>query len=253
MTGSPNHPIPPDLSSIRQQLAETVGPAPWYWETFPAFQSAAGQRFVWTYHGEQGPLGYLVTLALEQEPDKPRLALNTYCRPFLASPQCLGIWCPEGRSIRLAAFAPDQLRAFDLAEIAGWFKQSSDRIYSASPPVADFEVPLSLKAGMHKVDVPPEFATVDELIVPSSYRMTNNTIAQDDPAFALFVIYLQAGLVEVLPQKWFTAAQYEVGKQWITRAGRDRESHRIFGECFDVGTFLLEEDGCRLAEWVKRS
>src|SRR5262249_3356551 len=65
--------------------------------------------------------------------------------------------------------------------------------------------------------------------------------------------YLQAGLVEVLPQRWFTAAQYRIGQQWITRAARDPDSRRIFGECFGVGTFLLEEDGCWLAEWLERS
>jgi hypothetical protein len=238
----------PNLASIRQQLERTAGPAPWYWKTFPASHSAAGQRFVWTHQGEQGPVGYVVSLALEQEPDKLRLALNTYCRPFLVSPHRLGIWCPEGRNIRLACFDPDQLIAFDLAEIAGWFKRSSDRIYSATPPIADFEVPLTLGPGMHKINVPPELATVDELIVPTSYK----AISKDDPAFALFVLYLQAGLVEVLPQKWFTAAQYQVGKQWISRVARDQESHRIFGECFDVGTFLLKEDGCRLADWMER-
>jgi hypothetical protein len=89
---------------------------------------------------------------------------------------------------------------------------------------------------------------VDELIVPTSYKAMSN----DDPAFALFVFYLQAGLVEVLPQKWFTSAQYRVGQQWISRAARDAESHRIFGECFGAGTFLLEEDGCRLAEWIEK-
>jgi hypothetical protein len=201
---------------------------------------------VWTHHGEQGPVGYVVSLALEQETDKVRLALNTYCRPFLASPGRLGIWCPEGRSIRVACFDPDQLDGFDLPEIAGWFKQSSDRIYAKTSPVAEFEVPLGLGPGMHKIEVPAELATVDELIVPTSYKAMSN----DDPAFALFVLYLQAGLVEVLPQKWFTASQYQVGKQWISRAGRDQESHRIFGECFGAGTFLLEEDGCRLAEWI---
>jgi hypothetical protein len=236
----------PNPASIRQQLDRIVGPAPWYWKTFPAFHSGTGQRFGWTHHGEQGPVAYLVSLALEQEPDKLRLALNTYCRPFVVSPQVLGIWCPEGRNIRLACFDPDQLKAFDLAEIAGWFKQSSDRIYAKTPPVAEFEVPLTLGPGMHKIDVPRELAMVDELIVPTSYKATSN----DDPAFALFVFYLQAGLVEVLPQKWFTAAQYQVGKQWISRAARDQESHRIFGECFGAGTFLLEEDGCRLAEWI---
>jgi hypothetical protein len=238
----------PNSTSIRQQLDRTVGPAPWYWKTFPAFHSASRQHFVWTHHGEEGPVGYVISLALEQEPERPRLALNTYCRPFVVSPDCVGIWCPEGRNIRFAGFHPAQMQAFDLAEVAGWFKQSSDRMYAKTPPVADFELPLNLGPGMHKVEIPPQLAAIDELIVPTSYRATSS----DDPAFALFVLYLQAGLVEVLPQKWFTAAQYQVGKQWISRAARDRESHRIFGECFGAGIFLLEEDGCSLAEWIER-
>lgn len=236
-------------SRLRDLLSKTIGPSPWYWKTFPALTSTAGQRFVWTHQGDEGPLGYVVTLALEQEPDKPRLALNTYCRPFLVAPSYLGIWCPEGRNLRLTCFDPDTLKAFELAEVAGWFKQSADRIYARTEPIADFEVPLMLGAGTHKIDVPAELATVEELIVPTSFKAMSN----DDPAFALFVFYPHAGLVDVLPQKWFTAAQYRVGQQWITRAARDPESHRIAGECFGVGTFLLEEDGCRLERWVERS
>jgi hypothetical protein len=237
-----------DAARARTILSATVGPAPWYWQTFPTFQSHSGQRFVWTHHGTEGPVAHLVTLGLEQETAMARLALNTYCRPFLLAPSFLGIWCPEGRNIRLACFDPDQLKAFDVAEVAGWFKQSSERIYSATAPIAEFDLPLSLTAGTHKIEIPTDFSAIDELIVPTSYK----PMTQDDPAFALFVFYLQAGLVEVLPQKWFTGAQYQVGQQWITRAARDPESHRILGECFGVGTFLLEEDGCRLAEWVER-
>jgi hypothetical protein len=236
-------------SRLREILSHTIGPAPWYWKTFPAFVSNAGPRFVWTHHGDQGPLGYVVSLALEQARENPRLALNTYCRPFLIPPSHLGVWCPEGRSLRLTCFDPDQLKAFDLEEIAGWFKPSADRIYAVTEPVADFEVRLDLPAGTHKIEVPAAFGGVEELIAPTSYKAMSN----DDPAFALFVFYPHAGLVEVLPQKWFTASQYEVGRQWITRAGRDPESHRIFGECFGAGTFLLEEDGCRLERWVERS
>jgi hypothetical protein len=237
-----------DTSRARKILSATIGPAPWYWQSFPSFRSTSGQHFVWTHHGTDGPLAHLVTLGLEQETDKARLALNTYCRPFLVPPHSVGVWCPEGRNVRLTCFNPDQLQAFDLAEVAGWFKQSSDRIYAKTAPVADFEVPLSLGPGTHKISVPTELATLDELIVPTSYK----AMSKDDPAFALFVIYLQARLVEVLPQKWFTEAQYRVGQQWITRATRDVESQRIVGECFGVGTFLLEEDGCRLAEWLER-
>jgi hypothetical protein len=238
-----------DASRAKKILSTCIGPAPWYWQTFPVFHSISKQRFAWTHHGTDGPIAHLVTLGLEQEPDKARLALNTYCRPFLVPPHFVGLWCPEGRNIRLTCFDPDQLKAFDLAEVAGWFKQSSDRIYAATPPIADFEIPLTLAPGTHNISVPKELRAVDELIVPTSYKAMSN----DDPAFALFVFYLQAGLVEVLPQKWFTAAQYRVGEQWIPRAARDPESQRIVGECFGVGTFLLEGDGCRLAEWIERS
>jgi hypothetical protein len=236
-------------SRLRDILARTIGPTPWYWKTFPQVNPPSGQRFAWTHHGSEGPLGYVVSLGLVGELDKSRVAMNTYCRPFFVPPSLLGIWCPEGRSIRLTCFDPGQLKAFDLAEIAGWFKQSSERIYAATAPIAELEVPLGLEPGLHKLEVPAELRSVDELIAPTSYPAKGS----DDPAFALYVFYLQAGLVEVLPQKWFTASQYQVGKQWIPRAARDPESHRIFGECFGVGSFLLEEDGCRLDRWMERS
>jgi hypothetical protein len=235
-------------SRLKDLLQRTIGPTPWYWETFPAFHSISGERFVWTHHGEQGPLAYLVSLGLELEPERPRLALNTYCRPFFVPPSQLGIWAPEGRSIRVTCFDPDQLKAFELAEIAGWFKPSSERIYAATTPIADCELSLALTAGTHKIEVPPELRGVDEVIIPTSYPAKT----PDDPAFALYVVYPQAGLVEVLPQKWFTVSQYEVGKQWITRAARDPESQHIFGECFGTGSFLLQEDGCRLERWLEK-
>lgn len=234
---------------LRAMLAATVGPTPWYWETFPAPHSTSGRRLVWTHHGNEGPLGYLVSLALLQEPEKPLLTLNTYCRPFPVPPAHLGIWCPEGRSLRFVCFDPDQLKAFDFAEIAGWFKPSGERIYSATAPLADFEIPLDLAPGTHKLSVPPELQSVEEIIVPTSYPAKS----ADDPAFALYVFYPHAELVEVLPQRWFTASQYEVGRKWITRAARDPESHRIFGECFGEGIFLLEEDGVRLERWIEKS
>lgn len=238
-----------NTSRLRDLLKHTVGPTPWYWQTFPAVRSHSGQRFVWTHHGDQGPLGHVVSLGLEQEPDRARIALNTYCRPFLVPPDYLGIWCPEGRSLRFTCFDPDQLKAFDVSELAGWFKPSSDRIYAATPPIADFEVPVGLPVGTHKIDVPPELATVEELIVPTSFKVLNN----DDPAFALFVFYLHAGLVEVLPQKWFTAAEYDVGYQWIARAARDPQSHRLVGDGLRMGSFMLEEDGCHLERWIEKS
>ena len=238
-----------DHSRLIKELSDVIGPAPWYWETFPALRSAAGQRFVWTYHDEKGPLEYLVSFGLEQEPEKPRLALNTYARPFLVPPAHLGIWCPEGPNIRITCFDPDQLKAFDFAEIAGWFKQSAERIYAATPPLADFEVPASLPPGANKIEVPAELHSVEELIVPTNYPAQT----YDDPVMALYVFYLHAGLVEVLPQKWFTLGKTDVGYQWITRAARDGETQRIFGDGIRVDGFLLQEDGMKLEQWLEKT
>ena len=231
-----------DTGRLRSHLDRVVGPAPWYWKTFPEFSSASGRRFAWRHHGDSGPLAYMVSLVVEGEADDLRLALNTYCRPFLVPPHHLGIWCPEGRSIRLMCFDPDQLKSFDLAEIAGWFKQSSERIYAATEPAADFEVSASLTPGVNKIDVPLDFQTVEELIIPTHYP----AIQSQNAAMALYVFYPHAGLLEVLPQKWFTVGKTDIGYEWITRAARDAETHRIFGDGIRVEPFLLAEDGCSL-------
>ncbi len=226
-------------------LSQCIGPAPWYWETFPAINSQSGQRFVWS-HQEQGEIAYVVSLALEQEPDRPRLALNTYCRPFFVPPANLGIWCPEGRDLRFAVFAPDTLKAFDFADIAGWFKRSTDRIYAATEPLADFLVPITLGRGTHKIDVPPELRMIDELltVAPIPARETG------DPAAAVFICYFQAGLVEVLPQNWFTYTKYKPGYEWITRVARDPVTHRIIGDGVRIPAFELSEDGMEVARWL---
>jgi hypothetical protein len=85
--------------------------------------------------------------------------------------------------------------------------------------------------------------------VPTSYPAATEA----DPVMALYVFYLHAGLVEVLPQKWFVAEKADVGYQWITRAARDRESHRIFGDGIRVDGFVLQEDGMRLERWLEKA
>jgi hypothetical protein len=239
----------PSTTRLHELISAAIGPTPWYWKTFPAFTSQSGQRFVWNHQDEPGPVQHVVSLNLEHVLEKPRLALNTYCRPFLVPPHRLGIWCPEGRSIRVVCFDPDQLKAFDLSEVAGWFKQSSERIFAHTAPIAEFEVPVTFPAGTHKIDVPAELASVVELLVPTSYPAAS----PDDPAFALFILYPHAGLVEVLPQNWFTSARFDVGYQWIARAARDPESYRIVGDGIRVEPFLLDEDGRRLERWLEKN
>ena len=237
-------------AKTRQQeiIQKAVGPAPWYWKTFPEITGASGQRFEWRFHGNDGELAYLVTLALEHEPDTPRLALNTYCRPFTTASGKLGIWCPEPNETRIVCFDPDQLAAFPFTEIAGWFKPSNERMYATTPPLNDLEIPNGLWAGTQKIEIPEPFRDLDELLLISSYPAA----AQTDPATAIFVLYPRAGLVEVLPQRWFTAEKYDIGYEWISRVARDSVTHRIVGEAVRVGTFELNDDGTDIATWIEK-
>jgi hypothetical protein len=237
----------PQANRLLRLLKQTVGPAPWYWETFPYLQGAAGQRFTWQHHGSDGPLAYLVTLNLRSEPDKPRLALNSYCRPFAVEPHRLGLWCPEGRNLRFVLFELDQLKMFSYEEVAGWFKQSNERIYSATAPLAEFEISAMLAEGTHPIAVPPEFQGIKELLLTTPYK----AMTKDDPAVAIYVVYPHAGLVEVLPQRWFTANQFDIGPQWITKIVRDPVSGRIVGHAMRVGSFELSENGCDLAAMIE--
>ena len=237
-------------AKTRQQeiIQKAVGPAPWYWKTFPEVTGASGQAFEWRFHGNDGELAYLVTLALEQEADTPRLALNTYCRPFTMPSGKLGIWCPEPNETRIVCFDPDQLAAFSFTEIAGWFKPSNERMYATTPPLDELDLPTNLPAGMQKIEVPEALRDTDEMLLISSYPAKTKA----DPAAAIFVLYPQAGLVEILPQNWFTADKYDVGPQWISRVARDPVTHRIVGEAVRVGMFELNDDGCEIAAWIER-
>jgi hypothetical protein len=236
--------------SLPEQLTRLVqsatGPSPWFWETFPEVRGGGMRHYHWIFHGQEEGLQSLVTLHGEGEPEKPRLALNTHCRPFLMPEHRLGIWCPEGRQLRFVCFEPDRMQSFGFEEIAGWFSPSSERIYAATAPLAEFFAGTERPAGVYPLEVPEAFHTVDELLAPALYPSAD----KNDPAFAIFVVYPQAGLLEVLPQRWITQVNYDIDAHWIARAVRDPESHRIVGELMRVGVFELADNGRDFSLWL---
>ena len=144
----------------------------------------------------------------------------------------------------MSVFDAEQLKTYNFEDVAGWFKQSTERIYSATEPVADFEFDGMLPQGMHSVEFPAALHSIAEMHLVSSYPAKSKS----DPHAAVYVAYPQALLVEVLPQYWFTANEFDIGYQWISRVTRDPETHRLIGEGVRIGGFELMEDGCHLAE-----
>ena len=189
----------------------------------------------------------MVTLHRRSDPNAALLALNTYCRPFLVPEGRLGIWCPEVGYLRVLCFDPDQLAAFPMHDVAGWFKRSQDRIYSATAPLAEMEISSRLTAGTHAVDVPREFRGIDELLLIGSYPASS----KDAAACAILVLHPRKGEVTVLPQSWFTADKFDIGYQWITRVTRDPQTGRIIGGGIRISNFELTEDGMGLERLIE--
>lgn len=231
---------------LKTLISKAVGPAPWYWESFPSVRDDWGTDFVWQHHGTTGELAFLVTLHLQGEA-QPLLALNTYCRVFAIGEKLLGVWCPEGRDLRFVCFHPESLTTFDFTEIVGWFKNSNERMYAATPPVSEFSISSQLAEGMHPVEIPPEFRQIEELLCVANAPLSE---AEDAPLYNINVLYPHAGLVEVLPQHWFTAEKNHAGRAWIARLARDAETHRIVGDGVQIEAFELEDDGKRLRRWL---
>jgi hypothetical protein len=144
----------------------------------------------------------------------------------------------------MALFDAEALKPFEFEAVAGWFKQSTERLYSATAPVADFEFDGMLPLGTHSIEFPEAFRHIDEMQLVSSYPAKSKA----DPHAAIYVVYPNAGLVEVLPQRWYNANDFDIGYQWISRVTRDPETHRLIGEGVRIGGFELTEDGCELAE-----
>lgn len=195
-----------------------------------------------------------MTLNPRQEPGATVLALNTYCRPFAVGASRLGVWCPEAPSvftgkpyIRLLCFDPEGLEKFPLEDVAGWFKQSNERIYSATAPLAEFDISSQLPPGEHAIEVPAEFREADELLIISPLP----AVSKEDPACAIVKLDARSGRLQVLPQRWFTGAQFDTGYQWITRVVCDPLTGRMIGEGIRMKRFELSADGCGLERWLE--
>jgi hypothetical protein len=144
-------------------------------------------------------------------------------------------------------FDPDQLQPFPLEDVAGWFKQSNERIYSAAAPRSEFEVSCALPTGVNQVEVPRDFHAVDELLMVASCPAAS----KDAPSAAVLVLRPAASEVEVLPQKWYTANRCDVGYQWIARVARDPVTGRLVGDGIRMGKFELSEDGQDVERWLE--
>ncbi len=229
--------------TAQQALNSAVGPAPWYWHTFPEIRGEQKSRFVWQHHGNRGKYAYLVSLSVPNDPKDLKIVMNTYTRAFLVPPFYLGVWFVEKSDIRILCFDPDKMPSFGIEDLPAEFRKSKEAIYTLAVPVASFSIPRSLKEGRHELRFPQELEVIEELFLVVSY-------AGEPAAYAIFELHPATGEVIVMPQKWFTSKSFDLGYEWITRVARDPATGILYGDGIRIGIFELSPDGCQIARWV---
>ena len=229
--------------SVQELINGTVGPAPWYWQTFPAIQGNLKNKYIWNYHGESGKHSYLVSLSKTGDPKNIKIVLNSYTHPFLIHPTSLGLWYVQNKQIHMLCFDPEKMPSFTLEGVPADFRNSQLSHYTLANPVAEVVIPITLNEGLHTIWFPEEFSSLEEILMAVPYSGEN-------AAYAVFEVNPSMGEVKVMPQEWFVRTKFDPAYQWISRIVRDPESGKLYGDGIRIGIFELSDDGCHLARWV---
>jgi len=236
-----------ELERAQRLLSTTVGPAPWYWRTFPVFHLADGGLLVWnvTEFGQ----GRVATLGPANAVGRVCLVANMYARVFAIPPGFLGLWHSDGHFIHVLAFDPERLPLIPLANLPPDRPSAGEGCYCEASPLAKAEVDMDLEEGEYPYHLPLPFVGVGRLMLVGDYAK-----AQEAACAAIFEICPGSGTgtrrLRVLPQRWFSRDRFDLGYQWITRVVRDPKSDRIYGDGIRIGVFKLTVDGCHLEQWV---
>jgi hypothetical protein len=238
---------------IQSAMEAAIGPAPWYWKTFPPVTAENGTRFEWRCLDDLEKVGRLITLNPTGKEEDRRLILGLYSRPFIVPPNSLGIWFPgagHGHTVELIVFDPKTLTSLSMGEIKESFKDRNPldgwtrwRRYLASPkPIAKINLDGHRPEGVHKVAFPDVFKTVDELLIVTGIDPGLRTEA----AAVILDVRPVDDQVTVYPQKWYSIDKFDTGYQWITRVWRNPLNDRFMGDGFRISPFELTDDNCHI-------
>ncbi len=226
--------VPADRKPLESLLSNCVGPAPWYWQTFPSIVTASGLRLDWAFDKEK----MSVALGAKERTGRAQLALGTYARPFLVRSNLLGIWYPRGNEIFLHCFDPDDLHEFEVKSVDLGDRGTRIPYFSKGTDLCSTRISVSLNQSVQRQSFPDLFASIDELLLIGG----SPSGLPSSPACAIVSARPRLGEVEFFPQRWFTAETFDIGYQWITRATRHPGTGRIIGDGIRIGPFILSED-----------
>jgi hypothetical protein len=163
----------------------------------------------------------------------------------------LGIWMSRidhqwnTARVVVQCFDPDDLPEFSLTDPERSAKDRGNTV-TLVKPMSEFSIAGDLPSGLNAFECPDIFREAADLLIVANHRSL-----EDGTITALYNICFKNQTVESYPQKWFTADEFDIGYQWITRVTRHPQSGRIVGDGIRIGAFELTENGCDLERWLR--
>lgn len=235
-------------SEKTRQISLSVGPAPWYFSTFPNLQTSSGSIYHWSFLGTEGNLAYKVGLVPGSGGGSLKFVASIYTRVFQLSQGNFGVWFQTEDNMFIHCFALDSLADFTFdSEILSFCKDDKNvPYYCDGTPICEMKIKSGIFPRKESINIPEPLKSMDELFLIGS----NLSVNHDESAQTIYNLKIKSKVLRVLPQKWLTADKLDTGYQWITRVTRDPISHRIIGDGIRVGRFELSKDGMNLKRWI---
>ena len=123
-------------------------------------------------------------------------------------------------------------------------KEEKHMVFYESGEETKFLFKSSLKKGRNTYEFPKEVRHLPEILILAE--------ANEEVSRTIYALNPSENSIEVIPQDWFNNAKdIDFGYQWITRAVRDPETGRIYGDGIRLGAFLLDNTGTQVEHWFK--
>jgi hypothetical protein len=252
-----------DIKSIQNFLDDVPGPSPWYLVSKgPRFENTKtewldGEKFAkskMTGRHNENYTGKTVLLLNSEL----KLIFDFQCYVLKVDNSKLLVWYEqtdkqkaiEDLSVKLFLIDIDKLQTITFPDNVVKTLNQNQKIGITGKPLAELTISTTLEFGIHKLSVPKEFKSCEEiLILAKSSAMGQETNYYDKMSLSLFILNFQKETVEIFPQDWFNNGAFDFMYQWPTRLRRDKETNQIFGDGIRIGTFKLSDNKREIEKW----
>ncbi len=234
---------------IRELLKTAIGPAPWYWNTFPEITTKAGIKYKWNYDEKKAE--WIPYLEKVGENDCLLMGVDTYLRAFSLPTGYLGIWYPrsvpkpyEFLGVEFEFFDLEKLEKFTLIDIPKDFKKLKNPYFCKGNSLTKFFIPKNLKPGENNFKFPEVMKAMDEFVMVCGYPY-------EKAAYSILQLLPKNNKVVLYPQYWFNEDECDLGYQWITRIIKHPKNGQFYGDGIRISAFELKKDGVSYSRVIK--